>query len=592
LKKLLLLISTIFLLSTTVVCAESINIDYDIDFEKSELTIYCSNAAKYNQALSVVLYQGTEAITELADATAVNNYLQSIKKVADKEDVTDADESGNATIKMDLSDLQTGYYVISVAGGGRDKRTGTRVIKFVAKNDIGAIISEVNSANETNVLTVFTTYRDVFKLTNDVPAGVYTQFLKVRNNDFKNGFATVDAINNALEEAKILYSFNNANSETVLSNLITNNIDKIKNYIEENEKESNHTIEIDSKLPKIDTTSNDYKLAKDKIIKAIYTLKNNNQLTGSSSFLRMWGEAMAIGVINTAIINPTDLTTSIDIYQAMINYSYMLGISDYQAKCVLFGVDGDVLINTALVSIDFDSTQAIREKYNSRVAELTQNLQNQQQNSPGGTGGGAATHGSATSTDTGVVHINEVVSTPKFVDFSDLSEALWAQDSIKKLASEGIVSGYKDNSFKPNKLVSREEFVTLLIRAFKMYNSEAKCDFGDVEDSDWCYGYIASAVERQFVSGFEDGSFGKGNSISRQDAATMLYRAGKAYGLYLDNVEVTFNDSEAIAEYANEAIGALNNSGVINGFEDGCFKPLESLTRAQAVKMIELILSL
>ena len=161
-----------------------------------------------------------------------------------------------------------------------------------------------------------------------------------------------------------------------------------------------------------------------------------------------------------------------------------------------------------------------------------------------------------------------------------------------KLAASGIVSGYEDNTFRPNKAVTREEFITLIIRAFSLYDSEATLEFTDIAESDWCYKYVASAAAKNIVSGYADGSFGKGRNMSRQDAATMLYRVCKSKGIFFSDRALDFSDVDEISEYAKEAVGSLANSGVINGFEDGSFKPANSLTRAQAVIMLDKIMKL
>ena len=78
-------------------------------------------------------------------------------------------------------------------------------------------------------------------------------------------------------------------------------------------------------------------------------------------------------------------------------------------------------------------------------------------------------------------------------NFSDLGDAAWAESSVKYLASKGIISGKGDGRFYPNDTVTREEFVKIIVEAFKIYSNTATVEFEDVDSSRWSYGYIASA---------------------------------------------------------------------------------------------------
>ena len=545
-KKVLIFIGIMMFLCQASVCAENIAIDSDIDFDNGIIKIYCTTEAKYNQALSVILYEGD----------TMGSDLSKIVKIAD----ADADENGYAELELKLADdLPSGEYIISVSGGGSIKNSGSKVIVFVNKAELPQIIDEINSASQSDIKSTFENHGDIFTLPSD--DGVYTQFLSLRKAD-STTFASVNDIKSALKLSQLYYDINNNNSEANLLSYLKANAGALG----------------------IDTEDPDFKGSEAQVASAFMKLKKTKPLTGKDSFDKMWKEAMAIGVINGA--NAQSMTSAVTKYADIIGISK----SEYEADCRKYS---DVEINKALRDKNFESCQAIYNAYKNRISELSK-----KNNSSGGTSGGSSggrssgNSGSVVPSETGIVYVAPGESKSNFTEFTDLSEALWAEESVKRLAAAGIVSGYEDKTFKPNREVTREEFVTLIIRAFNMYSQNAECKFTDIKADDWCYKYVASAAEKKFVVGFEDGSFGRGSNISRQDAATILYRVGQANNIYFNDVEFDFTDGEEIAEYAKEAVGALNKSGVISGFEDGSFKPTEPLTRAQAVKIIDNMLNL
>lgn len=90
------------------------------------------------------------------------------------------------------------------------------------------------------------------------------------------------------------------------------------------------------------------------------------------------------------------------------------------------------------------------------------------------------------------------------------------------------------------------------------------------------------------VNGYDDGRFGVGEQITRQDMAVMAYRAVGLAGKQLSETAEAeaFRDNEEIDGYAAEAVDVLQRAGVISGMEDGSFAPTKTASRAQAAKII------
>jgi len=180
--------------------------------------------------------------------------------------------------------------------------------------------------------------------------------------------------------------------------------------------------------------------------------------------------------------------------------------------------------------------------------------------------------------------------------FGDLDGVAWAQDGIAALAAKGIVQGVQPNAFEPQRSITRAEFLKLLMDALDLAVEEAApasgSPFHDVAPADWHYRYVVAANKLGIANGRPDGSFGAGDTITRQEIAALTQRAIEAAGVELEAPQnaAPFADRSDIAPYAVEAAAALEAAGIVTGFADGRFAPAEDATRAQAAVMIHRLL--
>lgn len=168
--------------------------------------------------------------------------------------------------------------------------------------------------------------------------------------------------------------------------------------------------------------------------------------------------------------------------------------------------------------------------------------------------------------------------------FNDLNGFDWAKEAIYLLYDKGIVSGYGDKKYMPQRNVTREEFVTMICRALGLEGSGEAC-FSDVDASAWYAPYIAAASHHELISGLPDGSFGVGQNIKRQDMAIIVASAMQ----YQSGETENFADHDAISNYAKQAVYALKSAGVVVG-ADGMFYPNAFLTRAEAAMVLSKII--
>ncbi|MBQ2614577.1 MAG: S-layer homology domain-containing protein [Clostridia bacterium] len=177
--------------------------------------------------------------------------------------------------------------------------------------------------------------------------------------------------------------------------------------------------------------------------------------------------------------------------------------------------------------------------------------------------------------------------------FEDLNGYDWAETAIVELAERGIVNGKGKDKFHPADFVTREEFVKMLVTALKIPASTEELRFSDADKQGWYYEYLQTAVAAGIVKGKDDGTFGIGEKISRQDMAHMAYQALLTTQTVFDGtVKDTFADDAGIADYAKASVYALKNKGVINGIGENRYEPLAYSERAAAAKVIYMLITL
>ena len=170
--------------------------------------------------------------------------------------------------------------------------------------------------------------------------------------------------------------------------------------------------------------------------------------------------------------------------------------------------------------------------------------------------------------------------------FKDMESFEWAESAVNKLFSEGIVSGDGLGYFRPEDNITREEFVKMLVLTFDISSAhQENMTFNDVVSDEWYYPYLQTAFQGGIVKGISEDTFGVGMSVSRQDAAALISRAMKLTDKYNADAEL-FTDEADISDYALKPVKILRQMGIISGYEDGSFRPLGTITRAEAAKML------
>lgn len=182
--------------------------------------------------------------------------------------------------------------------------------------------------------------------------------------------------------------------------------------------------------------------------------------------------------------------------------------------------------------------------------------------------------------------------------FTDVPEGAWYHDYVYDLVYRGVVNGMTATTYEPEGKLTRAQFVKLLAcsladaETLKTY--EGKHPFKDSEGH-WAEAYIAWAKDKGIVEGVSATEFDPEAPITREQMATIFGRYALKQGIELpksDNAAGSFPDADKISEYAREFVELMRIAGILNGYEDGTFRPQGNATRAEAAKLFSLFLSI
>jgi endoglucanase len=163
----------------------------------------------------------------------------------------------------------------------------------------------------------------------------------------------------------------------------------------------------------------------------------------------------------------------------------------------------------------------------------------------------------------------------------------FAEEDINELADDDIVSGYSDDTYRPNDFVSRGEAAKILTKGFSL-SSNGKGHFKDVKDDEWYASYVVAVEEAGLFEGYSDGTFKPDGDLSRAEAAKVLALAA---GLDLSNGGGCFSDVSSDDWFA-PYVCALSEDDIVSGYGNGTFGPANSVTRGELAKMMVRILHL
>ncbi|MWC29063.1 glycosyl hydrolase [Paenibacillus sp. MMS18-CY102] len=160
----------------------------------------------------------------------------------------------------------------------------------------------------------------------------------------------------------------------------------------------------------------------------------------------------------------------------------------------------------------------------------------------------------------------------------------WAEQAVRAWMLRGVVNGYSDQAFEPNRAITRAEFITVINRLFG-FTQRSSQSFSDVLQNAWYADQLSYAREAGYYLGFPNNEARAEQEISRQDAAALLSRAYQLQAADHATFAASFQDSNAVSPYAVGAINALQN--ILTGYSDGTLRPQALLTRAETVALID-----
>ncbi len=179
--------------------------------------------------------------------------------------------------------------------------------------------------------------------------------------------------------------------------------------------------------------------------------------------------------------------------------------------------------------------------------------------------------------------------------FPDVPQGFWARSNVDLMASKFVIQGFPGGSFQPQGNVTRAQFTAMLLRMLNIpVDTQATVTFQDVPQGAWYYGAVATAASKGIVQGYSSTTFGPNDPITREQLVTMFVRAmlqnhwastaDAASGQQTMNN--TFTDVGQVNSYALTDMQIAVAHGLVKGVTPTTIDPLGLTTRAQAATWV------
>lgn len=183
----------------------------------------------------------------------------------------------------------------------------------------------------------------------------------------------------------------------------------------------------------------------------------------------------------------------------------------------------------------------------------------------------------------------EEIKETETISFKDVKESDWFYKAVSYAVENGLMSGMSEDIFAPNTPLTREMLAVVLYNVEGQPEGTEVNTFTDVKGDMWYTEAILWANANGIVAGYNNGAYGVGDLITREQFATILYRYAqfKGYDTTKGGMAVReFSDYENISDYARTAMAWAVNAGIMGGMDDGTLMPQGKATRAEAATML------
>ncbi|WP_304508017.1 S-layer homology domain-containing protein [Anaerotignum sp.] len=175
------------------------------------------------------------------------------------------------------------------------------------------------------------------------------------------------------------------------------------------------------------------------------------------------------------------------------------------------------------------------------------------------------------------------------VTFDDVEDSVWYADAVTFLAARKITGGTTKTMFGPNEILTRGQFVTLLMRAYNIQpDDDSNDNFSDAGDT-YYTDYLAAAKRLGISGGMGENKFAPEQAITRQQMFTLLYNALKAIDQLpegdSERALTDFTDYDSISSYGEEAMAYFVEIGAVSG-TNGKLLPEATTTRGEMAQVL------
>ncbi len=170
--------------------------------------------------------------------------------------------------------------------------------------------------------------------------------------------------------------------------------------------------------------------------------------------------------------------------------------------------------------------------------------------------------------------------------FTDIPQNAWYRQDASEAGELGIVNGVRPFIFSADTLLTRAMTVAILARADGAQAEAEEVPFTDVPAQAWYANAAAWAKAEGIIEGVGKGRFAPENAVTREEFVTMLMRCAAAKGKTVSPSALPYSDSASVSSFAVDPMRCAQAAGLLGGYSDGTFRPQGTLTRAEGVTLL------